>query len=103
MNILFWFSIVWHFIMETIKGEQCFQTVQLYYESSRSVYDMFRAFRSTYAKPNWPTERIIRNTITHFDNGPHPIRSEENIATVAENVHEDHGNWKRTKYRLFEN
>ena len=54
---------------------------------------------------NRPTERNIRNFITHLEtqhsllnnnrpNRPRPARSEKNIAAVAESVHED------TKWRV---
>ena len=60
---------------------------------------MFRALRSTYGQHNRPTERTIRNTITHLETQhslldnirPNRPRSEENIAAVAESVHEDRG------------
>lgn len=86
--------------MERLTPEQRLQIVQLYYENSRSVKNVFRALRSTYGQHNRPTERTIRNTITHLEtqhslldnvrpNRPRPARSEENIAAVAESVHED--------------
>ena len=73
--------------MERLTPEQRLQIVQLYYENSRSVKNVFRALRSTYSKHNWPSQRTIRNTITHLKtqhslldnirpNRPRPARSE---------------------------
>ena len=64
--------------------------------------NVFRALRSSYGQHNRPTERTIRNTITYLEtqhslldnirpNRQRPERSEENIAGVAESVHEDRG------------
>ena len=86
--------------MERLTSEQRLQIVQLYYENSRSVKNVFRALCSTYGQHNRPTERTIRNTITHLEtqhslldnirpNRLRPARSEQNIAAVAERVRED--------------
>ena len=64
--MLFLFSIFWHFIVEKLTPEQRLQIVQLYYENSRSVKNVFRAIRSTYGQHNRPTKRTIRKTITHL-------------------------------------
>ena len=80
--------------MERLTPEQRLQIVQLYYENSRSVKNVFRALRSTYGQHNRPTERTIRHTIIHQEtqyslldnvqpNRPRPARSEENIAAIA--------------------
>ena len=100
--MLFLFSIVWHFEVQRLTPEQRLQIVQLYYENSYSARNVFRALRSTYSQHNRPTERTIRNTITHLEiqhslldnirpNRSRPARSEENIAAIAESVHEDRG------------
>ena len=84
--------------MERHTPEQRLQIVQLYYEYSRSVKNVFRALRSSYGQHNRPTERTIRNTITHLEtqhslldnirsNRPRLARSEENIAAVESSVH----------------
>ena len=46
--MLFLFSIVWHFIMERLTPEQRLQIVQLYYENSRYVKNVFRALRAKF-------------------------------------------------------
>lgn len=54
-------SIAWHFIMKILTPEEGLQIVQLYYENSLSVKNLFCALRSTYGPYKRPT---IRNTIT---------------------------------------
>ena len=74
--------------MERLTPEKRLLIVQLYYENSRSVKNVFCALRSTYGQHNRLTERTIRNTITHnetqhslLDNNrphrPRPARSEK--------------------------
>ena len=86
--------------MERLTPQQRLQIVQLYYENQRSVKNVFRALRPFYGRHNRPTEPTIRNTIAKIENQfsllddtrpnrPHPARSIENIAAVAESVHEN--------------
>lgn len=86
--------------MQRLTPEQRLQIVQLYYENSRSVKNVFRAIRPIYGPHNRPTERTIRHTINKLEtqyslltdtrpNRPHPARSIENIAAVADSVAED--------------
>ncbi|XP_055308848.1 uncharacterized protein LOC129572772 [Sitodiplosis mosellana] len=86
--------------MERLTPAQRLQIVQLYYENSRSVRNVFRGLRSTYGQHHRPTEPTIRNTIAKLEtqftllddlrpNRPHPARSAENIAAVADSVRED--------------
>ena len=89
--MLLLFSIFWHFIIERLTPKQRLQVVQLYYENSRFVNKVFRVPCSIYAQHNRPTERTIRNTITHLEtqhslldnirpNRSRPARSENIVA-----------------------
>ena len=53
--------------MERLTPEQRLQIVHFFYENSRSVKNVFRALRLTYGQNKRPTERTIRNTITHLE------------------------------------
>ena len=85
---------------DRLTPQQRLQIVQLYYENQRSVKNVFRALRPFYGRHNRPTEPTIRNTIAEIENKfsllndtrpnrSHPARSIENIAAVAESVHEN--------------
>ena len=95
--MVFLLTIVWHFIMERLTPKQRLYIFQFYYENSRSEKNVFCALQH-----NRPTERTIRTTVSHLETQhslldnirpkiPRPARSEENIAAVAESVHEDRG------------
>lgn len=87
--------------MERLTFEQRLQIVQLYYQNQRSVKKVFRALRATIGQHHRPSERAIGKIVNKFETEftlldiqhpirPHPARSIENIAAVAENVAEDH-------------
>lgn len=86
--------------MERLSPAQRLQIIQLYYENQRSVRNVFCALRPSYGRHNLPVETTIRHTIETLEsqftllddrrpNRPHPARTEENIAAVAESQRED--------------
>lgn len=80
--------------MDRLEPEQRLQIVELYYQNSCSVKNVFRLLRPVYGRHNRPSERAIQQIVDKFrtsftlldlqqPNRVRRVRTEENIAAVS--------------------
>lgn len=85
--------------MKRLTNEQQLKIVEIYYQNSCSVNNVYRLLRPYYGRHNRPDESKIRAVITKFHtkltlldikslSRMHTVRTEENIAAVASSITE---------------
>ena len=63
ISLTFVFGKDCHFIMNRLTLEQCFQTVEIYFQNRSSTLETYRALRPFYGRHNRPSEQAICSII----------------------------------------